>query len=676
MAAGSPQLVPLLTHHLSGVVTGDITEALTREARYLLNVAGPSVLPTIEDLMRLYYSGWFSNARQDAPRTAFAEQAMRLGVNFSQHRAATQTNEDRRLMYDGILDLHLPRYPEALLRHLWRYATAKGTAGNTNAADALLSRLRDKLRSAGFPLVEDQQLYIDEKEALDVQTLLLLLRMGIIGSASFQQEMVVHGLSSEDIGRVALGRLYIPTPSELLAASDRHAFDANFARRWQLDSDKPAEWDTWARRLGLDNPADTGDFGHDVTSPRDAANAAAGGGTDRAGAGPLTWGDVLWRTSQRLPSLTDLSQFLHRYRGNPNDPNTYSVPGVRPLTLDEANQFLDAMQIPNGLRTYYYHLMYDPPNKREIKSFIHTGTTNPAEVTGWLADAGMHPTIAGRAAAALFAEEAEKQAAPVKRLRDAAWAGYVRGVELAYRTGAIDRPTAESGLLSNGVPADTVQVKLDTIDLDLHTGVIQAVITRTRADWFAGRTDEIEARLRLGRSGVPDDRIDLLIATWKAQRGQGHQLAGTERVLKWYRKGFLTRSQVIQRLSNLEWDRPDGLLLLAEVEQEMKQDAAKLVASLEKGKEAQVREAEGILRGMMGNADKIMGHLRRIRPKSDVLKWYAAGRITEDEARKTLALQGYDTESIDNYLIDALDKKKGKKATKGGANGTAAKPTA
>lgn len=658
MASGSPALAPFLSHHLSGVAVGQVQAVLTREAEYMLNSRGPSLVPTVEELMRLYFSGFFDPTGR--PLTNFAAFAIKHGADFSQARRSTPAGRERQLLWSGVLDLNKPRYPEALLRHMYRFAFAK----NADQADALRQELIDKLRVGGIKDTARQNWYIDEKEAADVATLLFLFRVGLLGVADFQQAMSVHGLDNEDIGRIGMQRLYVPNPQDLLLASDRHAWEQAWADRWQLDADKPDQWGVWARRLGLDNPADTGRFGHDVQAPGDAENPTEGG-EQRGANSPeqaqvTTWGDILWRVDQRYPTLSELMQFVHRFRGEPTRPETFSVPGVRPLTQDELNKFMDVLQVPNGLKTYYYTLFYTPPGKREIKAFIHTGATNPGEVAGWLSDSGMRPDIAVRQAQVLYAEEAERQLAPVKRLRDESWKGYVSAIKAAYASGAIDRPTAESGLSGNNVPADVIKVELDTIDIRTHAAIVEAVIRRTRSDWFAGRTDELEARVRMGKSGIAGDRIDSLIALWKATRGQGHQVASTAKVLAWFRKGYITRAAAIQRLSNLEWSKPDMLLLIAEVEAEMKQDIAKQLSIADRDKRTQVREAENALAKMTENASRIMAHLKKVRPKADVLKWYAAGQISEAEARQTLAFQGYDSEAIDLYLVNALDKAKGK----------------
>lgn len=676
--AGAGGFIP----HLGSITSAGILSTITRDFEQLVNAVGPTIIPTVDYLMELYFSGRFKDItpyrykstilgvdQQLSGDDLLAIFSLMNGCDLRTSPAARADNELKRVVWRQALEQRRPRFPPAFLRQRMRRAAVDFGSDTADMQRDNFERLcRESLKKEGFPSQREQNQFLDEFENVAVADILAWVRLGILDPFDAVAYLEAFGFNVADRTRVMLNRFRTVNESDMMAFAAKHATDEDFAQKWGLDSRSPDWWDKWADRSGLNYVFDP-NTSYGTNPVRDTGP----GGTATP---QRSVGDLVWRAHWRLPGPSELAMFLHRFRGDPDNPASWNYPpstfiqpgapageltvgsGVKPLSLEEANQFMDAAGIPPRLRAHYYNTMYETVSMRHIRSFIAMGATNLQEATGWLLDGGLRPDLAARTAQVLFAEDAQKKLEPIKRLRDEAWKGYVKAVEDAYREGAIDRVTAENGLASNGVPPDVTRVELDTIDIRGATAVVQAVIRRTRADWFGGRTDELEARTRLGKAGVPDPRADQLIATWKAERGQGHQLAGTEKVLRWYRKGFIAKDEAIRRLSNLEWNQPDMLLLITEVEAEMRQDVAKTLTAADRDKRTQVREAEAVLGRMTANANRIMSHLRTIRPKADVLKWYAAGHMSEAEARQTLTLQGYDQEAIDNYLIGALDKKK------------------
>ena len=655
MNAGESSINPLLWGIGTGVIHGVESHALVQEMEFILNSVGPTHLPTLEELMRLWYTGWFRT--QPNGQRAFRAFCIQHGADFTEIRRLSEGGEDRQKLWRAILEMRTPSLPPDRLREWWRKMPAMYPDDNGPLRrDQVRQMIENSMRRMGFSSRAVQRFLIEESELPGEGSVVEWTRLGLLNTFDANSVLMATGLGPRDRNYTLRGRFAPIDAGTLLRAADNHATDETFAQRWQLDADKPDWWDVWSERAGYKYLVDhTKQWGE---SPAPPGAATANDPVNR------TWADVLWRLSNRLPGLGDLRQFLHRYRGDPNDPNTFSVPGVRPLTLDEANSFMDALQIPNGLRTYYYNVMYEPVSIRHIKSFIATRQTNPAEVAGWLMDNGMRPDLATRTAQVLYIEQAEKDMAPAKRQAEEAARKLVSAVEKAYEAGILDEADAQAQMVAQGVPPTVAVVKLQTIELELQTTIVEQVVARTRSEVFGGMLTIPAALTRLTGAGIDPRRAAQLTASWQARFGEKRIHASTSQILSYMRKGYLTRNQALQRLVNLGWDNADILLLLRDVQAQIAQDTAKTIAAAEAQK---TREEGAVIRQLQktaGLAHALMSRLKTITPPAKVIQWYKAGLWTEQAARDRLRLLGYTDEVIDTMLLQALESK-GSKPVKG-----------
>ena len=668
---------PRLDHHrrcarLGAAFVDSAINPITREFNYQSQARVPNTIPSLEELIQLAYSRKITTAQLAEYAGFYGAQ---LGPGPTVLTSAVpgigeiRISEDRHALWKALYQNNRPHYPLDMLR--------KWTRQHVPGAYEELSRA---LTKDGFPTTVAQGWFLNDWEVLDVNTILDLYFLGQITVATYNEYMAIlgyrdteaqqilrvseeqldagtslqlmlQGLLGENAVRrnlMAAGvtntvnqdlllttRFQAPGIAGIVAMAGRQTWDDDFASLWGLDSEKPDQYATWADRSGVNFSSGTDAYG-----TQDGVNK--------------TWADQLWRGHWTLPSLGDLAQIVHRFRGDPNNPATWSQPGIPPLAQSQIYQVMGAMGIPPLLRGYIGNLFYSPIPIRYIRLLAASGQVDQQYVAGKFMDMGYSPADAQLMSVALFASLNKPTQSPLAALEKSTWLRLIRGIESAYGVGVLNASAATAELAAQGVPTALASSILAAVDLESNTATMKSIISRTKSDVFSGRITLLQAKARLIGVNMDPVRIAKLITAWTAEFSEGKKQLATSKILSLLRKGLLTQPQALVRLTNLGWTKPDEVLLLAEVQGQVAKDKAAAVKALEASVKGQERQIVSTLKSMSSTAGKLLGRLKVITSPADIVKWYKDGIWTERQARQRLLLLGYPDDIIDNMLLAAL----------------------
>jgi hypothetical protein len=488
----------------------------------------------------------------------------------------------------------------------------------------------------GYRRQEASQIRDLSRPLLTISDVQEMDNLGLIDGNTAKNIIRAHGFDDEET-ITSLKAMSQETPSlDAVLRQGRIIAGGTPLTRFLADGNAIPDWyKDWSSRLGFDHTIDnTQKYGTE-----DWQNS---------------WGKLAWTNSWQLPDISLLAQFLHRFRGDPGNPSTWTVPGVQPLTLDEANALLTANGVSDAMKPYIYNLMYSPLNLRHIQLIVRYMPVGVDQVALWLQDNGISPQQSQILATTYIAKRQEEIQKPILVQRQQALRKLQQSIEAAYETGTIDNETALSELVANGLDEAAAVASLSAVDIHVANTLTNEVIKRARSDVFAGIVQVSAIGPRLIQSGIAAPRVTQLIATWVAQLSMGRKTLGTDKILRYLRKGFITRDAAMVRLTNLGWQGVDLLLLLSDVQSQIATDAAKTIAAADKEKAHEERAIETQINRMGTLFDSLVSRLKVLTPVAKILKWYKAGLWSEDRARKRLRKLLYTDDVIDTMLLDAL----------------------
>lgn len=647
--------------------------AITRESDYLSNLAARNVVPPLEELLNQYYGGYLR----------FPDMARMAGYHGINLINAGPVDPMIARSWQLAVASRRPELSPELLRSLmWR--------GNTAARDQLTIALNKQgLRGSNHPewfadwtplpgmsvyvnlyrmtqqsrdeLIANLRLYgYSEDDAKTISDTIRsvmgsgeaigLYRLGVLSDFEVRAQLRANGFDDSGYQDWLLKGQYVPPGTgELLTAAGRNVWNDVFAQKWGLDDDKPRQYTVWAARQGLQYSAGTDAFG---TAP--THDARTGDTGDQSQSSMFTWDKALWRGLWRLPSEAMLAEIIHRFRGNPDDSTTWSQPGYPPLRQSEIWEVLRANGLPTLSRNYWGRLVYRPIGLRQVKLMIQYGGWGQQEVSGALQDNGLSPVDADKVAAAYVASVNKPDADWLGKLADATHMRLIRDIEGAYKVGTLNAADATTALAQQQVPPIVSTQILAAADMEAATRLAATLITRTQSDVLAGRITIPQGQQRLINHNLDPARVESISQIWTAKLSEGRKQLATSKILQLLRKGLVTKSQAVARLDNLGWSRPDEILLLAEVQQEVAKDQAAAVKAVEAKVSGQERQLIGTLRSMQSTAGKLLSRLKTITPVASILDWYKDGLWSEQQVRDRLNLLGYPDDIVDTMILAKL----------------------
>lgn len=651
------QLAAQMGFQVVGSATQSAFNPATREIDYRANAKARNLVPGIADVLRLWHSRRISSDQMaellsyhgaDATGKAgplhatklawrelvrYARPPLPLELVRSWHRQgrATPTYVKESLIRHG-----LPYDSEtAQFMDDWELLGAAEVAMllYTGAIDD--GEAKDRLRYLGLKTTDASALVDAFRSPLPVMESLALWNRGKITDTRLDELLKRNGLL--DVGQREEARQLarvIPPPSDLILFSVREAWSDSVAAEYGLDRERTADFDDWMGAQGF--------------------NGSARFTEEKNGDKPtLTWPQAYWRAHWRYPSAEQAYHMLHRLRGDPRDPSTWSMPGVRPFTRDDLDAVLRIQDIAPAFREQLAAVSYTPVRLVDIRNAYYQNIRPRSWVIERLLDRGLEPTAAVDVADIYRRMKRERERSVVNAMAKSAERQYYQHVLDQYRLGILTRDRAHALLVANQWRPGEANAALDNVDFAVEEENVKALVKRVRSDFFNGITSYEQAEHRLTQAGLNPGRVANLMMMMRTEYGERRKVLATEKVLRLHREGLLSAAVAAVRLTLIGWNQADVLLQLQEVQLQIAKDRVSQLKAVERDRRAAAKEIERLIRQQEQRAKSLAAHLRTIKPRSTILRWLKSGRINRDQAMEQLAMQGYDRETAAAYLDEA-----------------------
>ena len=316
----------------------------TRTARYAANRRIPNALPDPETLLGNYY----------ANRTSYVDLVELMKAQGFDIAGAKYPGSAGSIAWENAIDLARPLWSMDDHHKWWRQGRIP------------FARMVDLLSRKGFTDPEQVKLYLYDYENLPVDVIRGLYLLGILDAQSAASRLEKHGWYGLDAGRIIESWDTVPAPFETLTLLNRGNISTQTAERYleaqgyksnvtrshfmQLKNQIPSASDLihFALRESWDQ-AIVDAYGYDSEFPKPfkhwmkkqgfdwAEDIVTDDGTTIKG---VNWPNLYWRSHWRAISPEQAYVALHRFRGKPDDPATWRVPGVKPFTTEDVSRVL------------------------------------------------------------------------------------------------------------------------------------------------------------------------------------------------------------------------------------------------------------------------------------------------------------------------------------------------
>lgn len=444
----------------------------------------------------------------------------------------------------------------------------------------------------------------------------------------------------------------IPGPSDLIRFSVREVWDENVVREFGYDEEFPQEAAYWLRQQGYD-------WTEDVTLP------------DGSTVPGVKWPLAYWRSHWQVISPGQAYEMLHRLRGDPANPATWRVPGVKPFTIDDVKRVLKIADYPAPFRDRLAAISYRPIGIRQIRQLVAANIWGRAELLEGYQDLGYSPASADTLARMDLETERTKR---LKSLESGQRTRVLRGYEVGIisrdqaavqlyalsltSAAATDRFTAlfigEQIAVANRDPV--IRQTLDSIDTDLSVSLARSAIAAIRSSFLRYETSDSAAQLALEEIGVSQVRIDRYLQGWQWARYRRGKSLAVGQIRQTVIRGVVTPQDALARLSTLGYLPVDALALLTMWSSDHQLYISRAQQSLARSAAAQQRALIRQQRELQRQLKQTQAQLAYNAPVGKLKKWLGKGLISEAEARMRMAALGHDTQFISREIADATTK--------------------
>lgn len=630
----------------------------SRAIGYFANRTRPNVVPDSEVLLGLWHSGRISS--QDATNLFRAN-----GIDWDGTRFP---GTDLAWAWQQAVELAKPQWDFADYKKWFRQ-------GRITLQTAI-----DKLSRRGLTGIADVNLWLQDRENLDISTIgqlfllglidenevnSLLLRIGVIGDDAVRLRsawqvkphlletltllnrdlinvdsargwMKSHGyVSISDQNKLLELAKVIPPPTDLIHFSVREVWSEDVVNSFGYDEEFPHEFAAWMKKHGLD-------WGEQITLD------------DGTQLPSLNWPVAYWRSHWRVMSPEQGYEALHRLRGNPDFPDTWRIPGIKPFTEDDLNRILKIADYPPAMRDWLRGISYRPLRLVDIRNARKFNVINTSEVTEQFLDRGYKDSDAVVATKLLESQiDAEKER-PFKRKHQTALDNHAKLIISGYSIGVTDAAATKAALVDLGYKPETANLLVANADIEWSHNLIQLTMRRAKSDFMRGAVNSAQATTRLVASGLPQSKAQEWVSQWQIERGEPKIHFATAKVLDLYKRGLLTLSSTKERLENLGWDEPDAILNIMSAQQDIsKAYGIAVEKAARKAKEA-ARETQRAIEESQRKIEQMQAVLRRQTPIGSMKRWLADDQITEEEFVSRFKAMGFPYSVTKEYFEEVL----------------------
>jgi hypothetical protein len=286
----------------------------------------------------------------------------------------------------------------------------------------------------------------------DAASLYAMNLRGLAAGENLTDRFQDLGYNPKDAEALADLKFYIPPPQDLITMAVRDVFNPEVVAAFDQDQGFPEEFEFWAAQQGISSD----------------------------------WAHKYWQAHWVLPSIQMAFEMLHR----------------RIIDEPKLRQLMAAQDIIPGWRDELIAISYRPYTRVDIRRMHDVGVLNEDEVYEAYQDIGYNDEKARTLTDFTIALNSDDpdDIEPLDGLTRSS-------IIAAYKDGIIDRPTADSLLVDEGVGEDARLIFLTNAELDIDRENRKDLIETVLLEFENGATNFVEATTELnGLALTPIER--------------------------------------------------------------------------------------------------------------------------------------------------------------------------
>lgn len=367
------------------------------------------------------------------------------------------------------------------------------------------SRWYDYLRQSGLDKTSADELKRANASIIDVQDLIDLKRRTNLTDDEFYEKAYQLGYSREEINKVLAVRYPIPTLSDIIMFAVREAYDENFI--------KSSGYDT---NLNIIMQKAANDLKNIGVKPEDFAK--------------------YWYSHWQLPSPQMGFEMVHR--------------GIIPIDSPDSRQLslrrlLIASDYAPGWIDNLIAISYTPYTRVDIRRMHKVGILSAEQVYNAYKDIGYNDEKARNLTNFTILLNDESKNKPKEK--DLTKTDLING----YKDSVITRLEAKNGLIELGYDSNESEFYLKKADIDEKQRLSKSEIASVKGLFQKGIIDKIEAKSRLAKLNIDNNKIDELLKLWDIDKKASPKIPTVDDFLEFYRRGLIDKNELQTELKNL-----------------------------------------------------------------------------------------------------------------------------
>lgn len=381
-----------------------------------------------------------------------------------------------------------------------------------------------------------------------------MAQRGDLPRADYISELMARGMTEEEAERAEKLLHIIPGPTDLILMAVREAFSPEFVSQYQLLSDFPAEFATWAEKVGLDRE----------------------------------WAERYWSSHWRLPSTTQAYEMVHRDVITPEElTDLLRAADVspwwreklveisyRPFTrVDTRRMYELGVLTEQGILRSYLDIGYDPEKAQSMTEFtvryaqegereatktdiitaLKSGAITATEATGYLQDIGYSilytEVYVSKAVYQVEQAKAKEEEEELVDDTDTEREETKSDIIGAYRDDVYTEAESQAGLVAIGYAPSVAQVMLARVDLKRAQELAREEIRTVETLYVSRRIELPEVHTRLGVLALPAAQIDSLTELWDIARLRRTERPSAAKLLQFFERGVIPEERLREELA-------------------------------------------------------------------------------------------------------------------------------
>lgn len=356
-----------------------------------------------------------------------------------------------------------------------------------------------------------------------------------------------------------------------------------------------------------------------------------------------TWAVMYWWSHWILPSPGQGYTMLQRLRGDPANPATWRVPGVKPFESKDLNLLLRALDYPPFWRDKLEAISYRLLGIRQLRLMIAQAQMDDAEVVEVIRDNGYTEHDAKLYAAAIIGDVRQKD-------REKKFRAIQSKLNAGWELGIYDDATFLASYQQAGLPSDMGQRELQAAVADRNIRLGKELVGQVRKGYLRGTFNKGQASVFMQQIGIVPPRIAEYIRIWDAMRQAGRKEATAGQLRKAAVEGTLDLASYAQRLRNLDYTDDAINVALADVRVSIADKERRALEKLAKEEEASNKARLAALKALEAQLKAARAELAKSASPSKLKAFWCDGDIELPEVEARLRKLGILDEDIPRWL--------------------------